>query len=215
MSGDWTAADPHSGTRKLQGSASVNSCHCGSSRRALLLPGACDWSDRPNLHSSVQTVSVLCPIVGRQHTNSAAAASSTASLAQEGTSQRHAHPLRHLTEWGGGRGSHPSSLQLLHEAHRSIFNRIHTCSQLFFLKVFLDYYYFLPSCYSRVHECLFLEIHIYAGKIPFLFYTRSNYYLFIFIFLSIHLRPCSIIESPGNCRICRHCSEVCILSPLF
>uniref|UniRef100_A0A673BTK9 calcium/calmodulin-dependent protein kinase n=1 Tax=Sphaeramia orbicularis TaxID=375764 RepID=A0A673BTK9_9TELE len=31
--------------------------------------------------------------MGRQHTNSAAAASSTASLAQEGTSQRHAHPL--------------------------------------------------------------------------------------------------------------------------
>lgn len=109
MNGDWTAADPHTGPRKLQGSASVSSCR-GGRRRALLLPGTCDWSDRPNLHSPVQTVSVLCPIVGRQHTNSAAAASSTASLAQEGTSQRHAHPLRHLTEWGVGGSAilHPS-----------------------------------------------------------------------------------------------------------
>lgn len=111
MSGDWTAADPHAGPRKLQGSAPIRSCRHGRRCRALLLPGACDWSDRPNLHSPVQTVSVLCPIVGRQHTNSAAAASSTASLAQEGTSQRHAHPLRHLTEWGEGGAPihHPSN----------------------------------------------------------------------------------------------------------
>lgn len=110
MSGDWTAADPRAGTRELQGPAPLQSCH-GGRRRALLLPGACDWSDRPNLHSPVQTVSVLCPIVGRQHTNSAAAASSTASLAQEGTSQRHAHPLRHLTERGEGGAPihHPSN----------------------------------------------------------------------------------------------------------
>uniref|UniRef100_A0A8C5C1T7 calcium/calmodulin-dependent protein kinase n=1 Tax=Gadus morhua TaxID=8049 RepID=A0A8C5C1T7_GADMO len=39
------------------------------------------------------TVASFCPIVGRQHTNSAAAASSTASLAQEGTSQRNAQTL--------------------------------------------------------------------------------------------------------------------------
>uniref|UniRef100_A0AAZ3QMW5 calcium/calmodulin-dependent protein kinase n=1 Tax=Oncorhynchus tshawytscha TaxID=74940 RepID=A0AAZ3QMW5_ONCTS len=42
----------------------------------------------PDLHSSSQ-FEYFCPIVGRQHTNPAAV-SSTASLAQEGTSQRHA-----------------------------------------------------------------------------------------------------------------------------
>lgn len=149
MSGDWTAADLHAGPRELQGSAPIRSSRRHGRRRALLLSGPCDWTDWPHLHSPVQTVSVLCPIVGRQHTNSAAAASSTASLAQEGTSQRHAHPLRHLTERGVG-GAHPSPLQLLHEAHSSIFNRIHThthTSFISFLKVF--WVFFLLPLWCR------------------------------------------------------------------
>uniref|UniRef100_A0AAQ5WXB6 calcium/calmodulin-dependent protein kinase n=1 Tax=Amphiprion ocellaris TaxID=80972 RepID=A0AAQ5WXB6_AMPOC len=42
---------------------------------------------------SIHLLTIQGKFLGRQHTNSAAAASSTASLAQEGTSQRHAHPL--------------------------------------------------------------------------------------------------------------------------
>lgn len=160
VSGDWTAADLHVEPRKQQGSAPI-SRH--GHRRALLLPGPCDRTDWPNLHSPVQTVSVLCPIVGRQHTNSAAAASSTASLAQEGTSQRHAHPLRHLTERGGG---YPSPLKLLHEAHGSIFTRIHTYTRTctFFFFQFKSVFAFFPFRWqTRAPQVTFLVIFIFIS----------------------------------------------------
>lgn len=66
--------------------------------------------------------------MGRQHTNSAAAASSTASLAQEGTSQRHAHPLHtQLLLWFIVQGWESiTTPKLLHAASASIFMNIHT-----------------------------------------------------------------------------------------
>lgn len=69
--------------------------------------------------------------MGRQHTNSAAAASSTASLAQEGTSQRHAHPLHtQLLLWfiiQSGTLLPPSNSCMQPPASSSTFTHTHTC----------------------------------------------------------------------------------------
>uniref|UniRef100_A0A8D2ZW46 calcium/calmodulin-dependent protein kinase n=1 Tax=Scophthalmus maximus TaxID=52904 RepID=A0A8D2ZW46_SCOMX len=101
---EWDTVTPEA-KNLINQMLTINPAKRITAEQALKHPWVCHRSTVASMMHRQETVECLrkfnarrklkhfCPIVGRQHTNSAAAASSTASLAQEGTSQRHAHPL--------------------------------------------------------------------------------------------------------------------------